>query len=264
MPPRDVERARRWWIFTGHSADAERVDWRRQGESADLVVLSGDPRIPLAQFPGGTIRLGYLSVGEADAHRGYWPSVRERSFLVEPNPAWPQNIRVDVRDKRWQDVILSVEAPRLLGLGFDGLMLDTLDTAPYLENRDPARFAGSRQALRELLATLRRQLPRAVLLANGTESLVDAAPYVDGYVVEGVFATYDFGGWFYRPTTTEERDWKLAQIDRALAASTRPVFSIEYAGPEDPQLGAWASAEARNRGFRPFVTVRDLNLLPVR
>lgn len=261
---RDLNGAASWWIYIGHSADAEQVDWSRQGAGTDLVVLSGDPRIPLDKFPRKTRRLGYLSVGEADAHRGYWQSVREGSFLVEPNPSWPQNLRVDVRDARWQEVVVGQEAPRILAQGFDGLMLDTLDTAPYLEKKDPARFAGSRQALRELLGRLRQQFPKAVLLANGTESLEDAAPFVDGFVVEGVFATYDFGGWFYRQTTTEEREWKLAQIDRALQVARRPVFSIEYAAPSDPQLAGWATNEARQRGFRPFVTVKDLNLLPVR
>ena len=62
-----------------------------------MVVLSGDPRIPIGDFPSSTIRLAYVSVGEADTRREYWPAVRDQSFLVEPNPDWPANVRVDVR-----------------------------------------------------------------------------------------------------------------------------------------------------------------------
>jgi polysaccharide biosynthesis protein PelA len=260
---RDLGDVKTWWIFIGHDADAHRIDWRRQSATADLAVLAGDPRIKLDDLEPRTIRLGYLSVGEADAQRAYWPAVQHQPFLVEANPAWPDNVRVDIRDRRWQEILLDQEAPRLLRLGFQGFMLDTLDTAPYLERKDPARFSGSREALRELLERIRKKFPQAIVIANGTDSLVDAARFVDGYVVEGVFATYDFGGWVYRATTDEEREWKLGQLARALDIAPRPVFSVEYAGPEDRELAAWATGQARNRGFRPFVTVKEINRAPV-
>lgn len=258
---RDLTHVKNWWILIGHNAEVASVNWRQQSIGADLVILNGDPHIPLADIPRDTVRIGYLSIGEADARRGYWSTVRDQSFLVEPNPNWPENMRVDVRDKRWQEVILSEEAPRLIKLGFQGFMLDTLDTAPYLEARDPAAFAGSRQALRELLRLLRSQFPHAVFVANATEALSDAAPFVDGYLVEGLFATYDFQTSEYRATNDEERSWKLLQIQRALAVAQRPVFSIEYAAGER-DLAFWAVAEANRRGVRPYVAAKDLNLLP--
>jgi hypothetical protein len=158
--------------------------------------------------------------------------------------------------------LLDREVPRLLERGFQGLMLDTIDIAPYLENKDPVRFAGARQSLRAWLRELRRRHPGIVLLANGTDALVDAAPFVDGYVVEGMFATYDFGRRDYRPTTENERTWKMAQIDRAQAAARRPVFTIEYASVGDLALGQWAATESADHGFRPYVTVKDINSLP--
>ena len=137
-------------------------------------------------------------------------------------------------------------------LGFDGLMLDTIDTAPYLENKDPARFAGSRQALRDWLRALRARFPRAVVVANGSEALVDAAPFVDGFVVEGMFAIYDFG----RQASTARRptpNGLEAGRDRARARRrAAPVFSIEYADIGDITLARWA-AERSAHGFRPYV-----------
>jgi uncharacterized protein (TIGR01370 family) len=171
-------------------------------------------------------------------------------------------MRVDVRDRHWQEILLGQEIPRLLELGFDGLMLDTIDTAPYLEETNPERFGGSRQALSELVAAIRRTFPKAVLVANGTSGLADVAPHVDGFVVEGVFATYDFGRRLYRKTTDEERTWKLAQIARAREIAPRPVFTIEYADVGDVALGQQAADEARRHGFRPYVAVKDLNTLP--
>lgn len=258
----DLARVQRWWILLGHAAGLESVDWRHQARDTQLVVLSADPNIPLGDLPADTLRLGYLSVGEANPHLPSWPSVQTQPFLIEANPDWPTNMRVDVRDPQWQQLLLQQEAPRLLQMGFQGFMLDTIDTAPYLERKDPARFAGSRQALRDFVRRLRAQFPAAVVIANGTDALVDVAPSVDGYVVEGVFATYDFGRRLYRATTQQERDWKLAQIQNAQAVAPRPVFSIEYAEVGDLKLAQWAAMESERRGFRPYVTVRDLNTLP--
>jgi len=258
----DLSTVQRWWILIGHAEALDTVDWRHAARDTQMVVLSGDPRIPLDSLPGQAIRLGYLSVGEADAQRPYWASIQNQPFLIEPNPDWPANMRVDVRDKRWQEMLLNNEAPRLLRMGFQGFMLDTVDTAPYLERKDPKRFEGSRQALRDLLRHLREAFPRAIVIANGGEALPDVAPFVDGFVVEGVYATYDFGHRVYRPTTEQERTWKLGQIARARAVAPRPVFTIEYADLGDVDLGRWAAGESQRQGFRPYVTVKDLNAVP--
>ncbi len=259
---RSLDSVHRWWILIGSSPALDAIDWRGQARDSEMVVLSGDPRIPLTDLPRQTIRLGYLSVGEADPRRDYWNEVRGASFLIEPDPSWPENVRVDVRDPQWQAVLLDQEIPRLLAMGFDGLMLDTLDTAPYLESKDPARFGGMRAALHELLRAIHARFGQAQLVANGTEALVDAAPYVDGFIVEGVFATYDFGRRLYRETTDQERSWKLAKIDQALAVARRPVFTIEYADVGDAALSDWAATQAERHGFRPYVTVKDLNMVP--
>jgi uncharacterized protein (TIGR01370 family) len=258
----DLGRVRRWWILIGASPVLEGVDWHQAARDTQLVVLGGDPQIPPGNFPRETVRLGYLSVGEADPRRPYWNVVRGAPFLVEPDPAWPENVRVDLRDHSWQEILLTREIPRLLEQGFDGLMLDTLDTAPYLEAKDPGRFAGSRQALRDFLAQIRTRFPRAALVANGTTALADAAPFVDGFVVEGVFATYDVGRRLYRETTDQEREWKLARIADAIAVARRPVFAIDYADVGDIALARWAESAATERGFKSYVGVRDLNTLP--
>jgi uncharacterized protein (TIGR01370 family) len=258
----DLAHVRRWWILIGNSPTLEGVDWRQAARGAQMIVLGSDPQVPPAELPPETVRLGYLSVGEADPRRPYWSEVRAAPYLVEPDPAWPENTRVDLRDPRWQQILLGEEIPRLLAQGFDGLMLDTIDTAPYLEGKDPARFAGSRRALRELVKAIRARFPGAPVLANGIAGLSDVAPYVDGFVVEGVFATYDFGRRIYRETTGAERDWKLARIAEAQAVARRPVFTIDYADVGDVALAHWAESEAAERGFKPYVGVRDLNTLP--
>jgi len=259
---RPLDHVTRWWILLGPTASG--IDWRRSTEDAELVVLNHDPRSSLRAPRTSAIVLAYLSIGEAELGRPYWPEVRGKSFVIEANPSWPDNVRVDIRDRRWQSILLDHEVPRLLAQGYRGLMLDTLDTAPYLERRDPVRFAGARKALIQFLALLRRSYPDAFLLANGTDTLVDAAPYVDGYITEGIFATYDPEPGTYRPTTPAEREWRLAQVTAALGRARRPVFSIEYAGDRGAPAGLseWAARQSREHGFRPYVTTKNLDRLP--
>jgi uncharacterized protein (TIGR01370 family) len=253
----------RWWIVLANTGTVTTVEWTRAVEGADLVVLNDDRRLPLVPTTR-TIRLAYLSVGEAEMGRPYWGQVRGKSFAIEANPAWPDNVRIDIRDRRWQEILLDQEMPRLLARGYNGFMLDTLDTAPYLERRDPVRFSGCRHALGQFLAVLRRTFPNAILLANGGETLVDAAPYVDGYVTEGIFATYEPEAVAYRPTTPDERAWRLSQVRAALARAPRPVFSIEYASESGLPTGLsdWAAQKARDQGFRPYVTTKSLDRMP--
>ena len=258
----DLSRVNNWWILIGHSNAFDALDWRTRTRDAEMVILSDDPRIPVGELPPGTLRLGYLSVGEADRQNSDWPAIHNRPFLLDVDPNWPDNVRVDLRDPEWQRLLLGREVPHLLGRGFQGLMLDTIDVAPYLEQRDPARFAGMRRALIDWVAELRHRHPQIVLLANGTDALADVAPFVDGYVVEGLFATYDFGQRDYRPTTQNERAWKMAQIDRAQKVARRPVFTIEYASVGDVALGQWAATESADLGFHHYVTVKDINSLP--
>jgi uncharacterized protein (TIGR01370 family) len=259
----------RWWIVLASPPKAEEADWSRALAGSQLVIVNHDHRQPARVRPdASTIVLAYLSVGEAEMGRGYWPAIRDSAFVIERNPAWRDNVRVDIRDRRWQRVLLEEEAPRLLAAGYQGFMLDTLDTASYLEKQDPGRFAGSRQGLMKFLALFRATFPNAIVVANGTDTLVDAAPYVDGYVTEGIFATYESSSPSspvrYRQTTPEERTWRLAQVAAAVELAPHPVFSIEYAGAHEDGggLGDWAILQSRAHGFRPFVTTRSIDRLP--
>jgi uncharacterized protein (TIGR01370 family) len=264
-PPVDraeLAHVERWWIVIGSSPMTESLDWRHYARDAQLVIVSNDPRIPIADFPPGTIRLAYLSVGETDTRWPNWATLRDQPFVVEPNPEWPASVRIDIRDQRWQETLLRDQVRPMIERGFDGVMLDTIDTAPYLERKDPARFSGSRQALRDWVRRLRDQFPHAAVVANGGEALVDVAPFVDAFVVEGVFSLFDAGRRTYRATTDAERSWKLGAIARAQAAAQRPVFSIEYADVGDVALSSWAHDESVRHGFHPYVGVRDLNTAP--
>ncbi len=208
------------------------------------------------------MRLGYLSVGEADPRRPYGTEVRAAPFLVEPDPAWPDNFRVDVRDRRWQQILLGEEIPRLLAQGFDGLMLDTIDTAPYLEGKDPARFAGSRQALRDFVREIRTASRARRSWPTGSPASSTSRPSSTASSSRGCSPPTTSGGASIVRPRPSSVTGSWGGSPRREAIAHRPVFTIDYADVGDIVLAHWAESEAVGHGFKPYVGVRDLNTLP--
>jgi len=67
----DLSGITRWWILIGQSNALESIDLRLQARDTEMVILSDDPRLSIGDIPRGTLRLGYLSVGEADRQKTY-------------------------------------------------------------------------------------------------------------------------------------------------------------------------------------------------
>ena len=236
-PPVDaaaLARVERWWIVIGSSPMLESLDWRHYARDAQMVVLSGDPRIPIGDLPKSAPSASPTSASARPIRAGrYWPEVRGQPFLVEPNPDWPDNLRVDIRDPRWQEVLLCEEIAGLMQRGFDGLMLDTIDTVPYLENEGPGAVRGIAAGAARLVAATARGVPAAVLVANGSDALVDAAPFVDGSSSRACSRSTTSAANVpaRRPTPSVTGSWRA--IARARAVAPRPVFTIEYADVGD-------------------------------
>lgn len=229
-----------------------------------LLVLDPDAQhtsIPISQK---CITLAYLSVGEAEEDRAYWPRISSATFLIEQGKSAENHVRVDFRDPAWQSLLLDVEIPRLLQQKqYDGLYLDTLDSIPYLEHTHSERYRGMRNSLDAWLRNLRQRYPNLILLAKGTEGLEIAAPHVDGYVSDGLFATWDADTRRYRKTSQDEQQWRLAQIENAKTQHEAPVFTIEYVDPAQPTLAHWAWQESKKQDVRPFITDHGLSALRV-
>jgi polysaccharide biosynthesis protein PelA len=203
-----------------------------EASSLQLVIMDPDHHPPWSFTPSGCLRLSILSVGEAEDRRPYWSGISSASYLVEQNKeSEGASVRVDFRDPRWRKLLLEQEIPRALAGGFQGFLLDTLDSVTYLEDKDPEKYAGSRKALAVWLAELRQTYPDVILLARGSEALEVAAPYVNGYVADGLFTTWDPLSRRVRKTTPEERDAQLDQVGNAVVLAARPIFTIEYADP---------------------------------
>ena len=79
---------------------------------------------------GKRLVIAYVSIGEAEDYRWYWRrwwNWRLPSFIGMENPDWEGNYLVKYWDRRWKRII-RVYIWRVMRLGFDGVMLDKIDS----------------------------------------------------------------------------------------------------------------------------------------
>ena len=243
-----------WAVFYGDSAPLKNL------QKPDLLVLEPDqPWDPTTIRRPGQIILAYLSLGEVNHSRRYYPELAEATgSLLGKDPNWPEASLVDPRSSVWRSMVLDRIAPSLFALGYDGFFLDTLDVGSYLQAK--GKYPGADRAMAKLVLGLKQRFPQAILLSNGGLSLLpETAKALSGLAVESVFTDYQF-----KPAKYREREARaaLARQEELGALGTRyglPVFVIEYA--KDPDMRKRVAAKAEAAGFIPFVTTIGLDSL---
>ncbi|RNC86165.1 MAG: hypothetical protein ED557_03855 [Balneola sp.] len=86
---------------------------------------------------GSRLVISYMSIGEAETYRYYWDETwtpGNPEWIVEENPNWPENYKVEYWNKEWKKVIYGTESSylqKILDSGFDGVYLDIIDGFEY-------------------------------------------------------------------------------------------------------------------------------------
>lgn len=222
----------------------------------ELEALKGFEKVVLqaAHYSGeavgalkaaGTSPLAYLSLGE-DTGEDMGELVPWRR--LERNPDWHGHY-VRAAHPGWSAQLLG-QAEALLARGFEGFLLDTLDTVDL--------FPGDRDAYLALVAALRRVAPQGYLLANrGFSLLPELAEQVDGVLFEAFSSTWARGGG---TRALPPRDL-LLNTERAAALEALGVarYALDYA--DTPALEAFARDRARSHGLVSLISNRELTRL---
>ncbi len=183
--------------------------------------------------------LAYLSVGEAEPGQQV-----PKEWVLGQNPNWGSYF-IDARQPGWQEWVLG-RAREYLGIGFDGLFLDTLDTADL--------FPEVGQGLVALVKRLREAFPTAILVQNrGFRLLPETASAVDAVMYENFSSMYDFKTGRYVAVESDPSP-VLPFAKRGLV-----VLAMDYALPEQEDLVVRDYVRAREFGFVPYVSVIRLD-----
>ena len=200
----------------------------------DLCILDAHAKVDL--HPGQALGHRFLayvslvelardSITDADAQK------REVPFLGT-NEAWSSHV-MDVTSRRWHDFILDDVAAPALTKGYDGLFLDTADTASHPAFKDKAR---ARLAVIDMVRAIHRRWPGKPLVINrGFDLLQDLAPVLSGVLVESVYQTFDPATKHFQAVTAEGSAWVVSRIREAQALKL-PVYAVDYVAPGDTRL----------------------------
>lgn len=228
----------------------------------DLVVFDSTWHPDLVRRPdGGPVLLGYLSAAEVLEEGPYWHRTAGQGILVRKKPFWNSWV-LDLRDPDWQDLLVREAVPAVLEQGFDGVLLDTLDSALALELwTDPDRYRGTREAVVRLVERIRRAWPDTAIAVNrALPVLGEIAPSLDLLVLEGLSSVYGGPETGYVPVPPEEQrgllDWLEAGLEKR---PDLPVLTLDYAPEDRPDLVRDAVALARRKGFVPYVSTLALD-----
>lgn len=188
-----------------------------------------------------TSPLAYLSLGEDVGGAAPW----QRS---ECNLAWYGHY-VQAAHPGWSVQVLQT-AQALLSRGFEGFLLDTLDTVDL--------FLEDRGAYLQLVADLRRLTPGGYLLANrGFSLLPELAEHLDGILFESFSSTWQADG------TTGMLPKSDLEINAArvseLGRFGLDLYALDYA--DTPALEAIARDRAQANGLVPLISNRELTKL---
>ena len=148
--------------------------------------------------------------------------------------------------------------------GFTGLMFDTLDTPPYLEQLSP-QFRGMTQAAIDLVRAIREAYPHLKLVMNrGYAILPHVVSSIDAVIAESLLtsgsgietATPDGGGyvWNEPKSVAQQLSLLMPARDRNI-----PVLSLDYWQPSDTQTIAKIYLQERLLSHHPYVTTSLLN-----
>lgn len=256
-----LEETEKWFILLDYDPVNHPVSTETL-RSFNMVVLDPDDHPPLDSLKNKKkpIRIGYMSVGEAEDYRFYWDHIKDKPWVLQENPDWEGNFFVDVRQAEWRELLIQEVIPKIMEEGFQGLFLDTLDTAEFLESESPSRYDGSLEAMASLVAEIHRTYPQLMLLSNNGFAILERiAPYLSGLIVEDINMMIDFEHDGYMPVPIQERAYKIGILKPIMHNYGLNVFNIDYAPQDEPELICKNIKKSRQLGFKPYVAQKDLS-----
>ena len=245
-----------WIVFYGSESHAPKLP------AVDLAILESDHWDATLLINGKTQYYGYLSLGEAESNRPYFKRIQNKDFVLHKNPNWPQSHYVDIRSKDWQNIVLNQLIPQILKKGYQGIFLDTIDTAIYLEDTQPEKYKGSKKEMVDFIKKIRKTYPSLKIIPNnGLELLSEWGGIIDGVLVEDLHTQYNFKTNRYQKTNSKVTEQKLTHLKDFLSKHKKPVLNLIYAKQPDDKLAQYGIEESKRLGLEWYVTTLSLTKL---
>ncbi|MCB1505176.1 MAG: endo alpha-1,4 polygalactosaminidase [Hyphomicrobiaceae bacterium] len=248
-------RSIKWAAFYGVEANEDLLG------SYELVILDPEYRGSIKAISERGARIcAYLSLAEIRTANPYFASL-DKAAVIGENPDWPGTLRVDVRHPAWKKLLLDEQIPHAIARGFSGVMFDTVDTPPYLEQINPKAHKGMRDAAIDLIAAVRNRYPGLELIGNrGYMMLPDIVGILDAVIAESLISMPRKDGSGYTWVPEKEVEAQLAFIRKAKRIKPDlPILSLDYWNPDDIATIAQIYRRERAMGHHPYVSTHSLD-----
>jgi len=228
---------------------------------ADLFILDSTYHPPLSSIKAQKAHVvGYVTVGEISDKSPDFDRFKKSGLLIDENKNWPGSWRVDLRKREWRKYVVKTLVPKVTSLGFQGIFIDTIDTAEYL--RDVKKIPGAVEGAVKLIKEIRKKHPQIIIvLNNGLFLLNEVGENIDALLVEDIFTMYDFKTKKYSIASDEHRDYRMAPAKQFQKKFRKPVLALDYLGKADAKGIKRVASEARAQGFIPYISDIDLNTI---
>lgn len=243
----------RWAIYYGATLPASTF------RELDLVVFDRRHHPDFAELKGKLPVLAYVSMGEV------YDDVPEKLALLKDDALLYRNVRwgshaVDLASKTWQKQLL-VYVADAEAQGFDGIMLDTLDSPLFWAGQQsPERLAVMEQEAISLIKTIRKEHPKLKIMVNRAFSILPSiAGEIDFVLAESLLGqTSDSTGHSF--TFSSESSLQLVRKLQALQEHSPHlrIFTIDYWKTDDIKGLETIYGLQRSYGFIPYVTTSEL------
>ena len=269
--------------------------------SADGLAEFTPAQIAALQGPAepDRIRLAYMSIGEAEDYRWYWPHMSP-SLLDSANPQWSDNWKVRFWEEEWKEIIVhgnEAVGPsyldRVIDQGFDGVFLDVVDAFEFFGPVANGGNGKKENAAIEMVRFVAEIALHARITRGVSDFLVvpqNGAPIITPdfypwstlgpgdppmptmmadlqqhrwFLTTDAIATEDifFNGPKDEDNAYNPDNYLLGLLDEWTAAGL-PVLSTEYLTKQG-KVDAFYDTHAPAEGFVPYATVRDLDEMTV-
>lgn len=249
----------RWVAYYGYSEKSESF------LPYDVVVFDADKHPSLASLINrDKVLLGYISLGEVEDYRPFFSEMKAKGILLGENPNWKGNFGIDIRHPAWRKMMLEEMIPAIIRAGFNGVMLDTVDSSIALEQKDPKKYGGMSKAAVEIIRAIRLHYPRLhIMLNRGFEILPDVAGEIDMLLAETIFTSHDFATKKY-DFVQESFYLSIAEmLKKQQALHPRlQIFTLDYWPTKDDAVLTKIVKAQRSHGFIAQVSTINLQALP--
>lgn len=167
--------------------------------------------------------IGYVSLGEVNPDRWYYPLLKKRGLLGK-NKNW-NSYYINLKDSISRNIILNKVIPNIIYKGFDGLFLDTVDdVSPYTKRSSLQKYMAG------LIKSIRSRYPKIIIIQNdGLFLLNKTYKEINGVLIEDVASKYNFKNKSYSLSSVKWYKKKVDSIRKYGNKYQMHFYIVDYA-----------------------------------